>query len=88
MSKVITMEQAFDLVTPGSTLGLGGMTLYRRPVAFVQALLAGDVSDLTLISLTCGLPTEVTGSEKLRAKSGSFSPEPVKVRTMTEGFLK
>ena len=67
MSKVITMEQAVDLVTPGSTLGLGGMTLYRRPVAFVQALLAGDVSDLTLISLTCGFESDLlVGAGRVR----------------------
>jgi glutaconate CoA-transferase subunit A len=59
MSKVITLEQATELVTSGSTLGLGGMTLYRRPVAFVRALLSAGVSDLTLISLTCGFESDL-----------------------------
>jgi glutaconate CoA-transferase subunit A len=59
MSKVITLEQATELVTSGSTLGLGGMTLYRRPVAFVRALLSTGVHDLTLISLTCGFESDL-----------------------------
>jgi glutaconate CoA-transferase subunit A len=59
MSKVISLEQAASLLAPGSTLGLGGMTLYRRPVAFVQALLGGDVTGLTLISLTCGFESDL-----------------------------
>jgi glutaconate CoA-transferase subunit A len=59
MSKVVPMEDAVGLVASGSTLGLGGMTLYRRPVAFVRALLASDVTDLTLISLTCGFESDL-----------------------------
>jgi glutaconate CoA-transferase subunit A len=59
MSKVLPLDQAVKLVASGSTLGLGGMTLYRRPVAFVQALLRTDVTDLTLISLTCGFESDL-----------------------------
>jgi glutaconate CoA-transferase subunit A len=67
MSKVITLEQAIELVASGSTLGLGGMTLYRRPVAFVQALLAASVSDLTLISLTGGFESDLlVGAGRVR----------------------
>lgn len=57
--KVISLDQAAKLVASGSTLGLGGMTLYRRPVAFVRALLGTGVSDLTLISLTCGFESDL-----------------------------
>jgi len=59
MNKIIPLEQAAKLVASGSTLGLGGMTLYRRPVAFVQALLGTGVTDLTLISLTCGFESDL-----------------------------
>jgi glutaconate CoA-transferase subunit A len=59
MNKVLPLEQAAQLVASGSTLGLGGMTLYRRPVAFVRALLATNVSDLTLLSLTCGFESDL-----------------------------
>jgi glutaconate CoA-transferase subunit A len=67
MSKVIPMEEAIRLVASGSTLGLGGMTLYRRPVAFVRALLDTGVADLTLISLTCGFESDLlVGAGRVR----------------------
>jgi glutaconate CoA-transferase subunit A len=59
MSKVIPLDEAVKLVASGNTLGLGGMTLYRRPVAFVQALLSTDVTELTLLSLTCGFESDL-----------------------------
>jgi glutaconate CoA-transferase subunit A len=59
MNKVVSMQDAVALVSSGCTIGLGGMTLYRRPVAFVRALLSGDVTDLTLISLTCGFESDL-----------------------------
>ena len=59
MNKVISMQDAIALVASGSTLGLGGMTLYRRPVAFARALLDNDATDLTLISLTCGFESDL-----------------------------
>jgi glutaconate CoA-transferase subunit A len=59
MSKVLPLDQAAKLVASGSILGLGGMTLYRRPVAFVRALLGTNVTDLTLLSLTCGFESDL-----------------------------
>jgi glutaconate CoA-transferase subunit A len=35
------------------------MTLYRRPVAFVRALLDTDVTGLTLLALTCGYESDL-----------------------------
>lgn len=67
MRKVIPLDQAVALVPSGCTLGLGGMTLYRRPVAFVQALLGTSVADLTLIALTCGFEGDLlVGAGRLR----------------------
>jgi glutaconate CoA-transferase subunit A len=59
MDKTTTLERAAALVRPGSTLALGGMTLYRRPVAFVRAVLQGEIHDLTLVSLTCGFESDL-----------------------------
>lgn len=58
-SKRLSLAQAAALVKDGDTLALGGMTLYRRPTAFVRALLArhhsnGQPSNLTLLGLTGG----------------------------------
>ena len=43
-------------MTDGVTLALGGMTLYRRPIGFVKALLARrhPPKELTLLSFTGG----------------------------------
>lgn len=53
--KLITLEAAAALVPAGCTLALGGMTLYRRPVAFVWELLRRPQPprELTLLSFTC-----------------------------------
>lgn len=38
---------------------MGGMTLYRRPLALVRELLRSGVTDLTLMSLTSGLESDL-----------------------------
>lgn len=63
-NKQITMEQAVQLVQSGSMLAVGGMTLYRRPVAFVRALIrqhhkTGKPSDLTLLAFTAGYESDL-----------------------------
>jgi glutaconate CoA-transferase subunit A len=57
--KRIPFEEAIQWVSPGCTLALGGMTLYRRPMAFVYALVkhhrrTGKPNDLTLLAFTAG----------------------------------
>ncbi len=64
MNKVIDFNQAACLVQPGDTLALGGMTLYRRPVAFVRALLKryqteGLPGDLTLLAFTASFESDL-----------------------------
>jgi glutaconate CoA-transferase subunit A len=63
-NKQITIEQAAELVKPGYMLALGGMTLYRRPVAFVRALIkryqqTGEPVDLTLLAFTAGYESDL-----------------------------
>lgn len=65
--KILSLEEAAATVAPGSILALGGMTLYRRPVAFVHALLAAGVGDLTLLALTCGFESDLlVGAGRVR----------------------
>jgi glutaconate CoA-transferase subunit A len=64
MDKLIPMEQAVSLVTPGCTLALGGMTLYRRPMSFVKALVKRHVREnqpegLTLLAFTASLESDL-----------------------------
>lgn len=63
-NKYMTMNEAAQLVRPNDMLALGGMTLYRRPMAFVQALiqnfrLTGSPSDLTLLNFTSSLESDL-----------------------------
>ena len=59
--KVISMESAAELVKPGDMLALGGVTLYRRPVAFVRALLLREQppDNLTLLCFTAGYESDL-----------------------------
>ena len=64
MKKLISLEQAAGLVPDGAMLALGGMTLYRRPVAFVRALLkrylqTGAPRNLTLLAFTGGFECDL-----------------------------
>ncbi|MBN1179681.1 MAG: CoA transferase subunit A [Anaerolineae bacterium] len=61
MDKRITLQDAAALLEDGQTLALGGMTLYRRPVAFVRALLqrARPPRDLTLLAFTASFESDL-----------------------------
>lgn len=52
------------MVSSGSMLAIGGLTIYRRPVAFVRALVqrflqTGEPANLTLLAFTAGLECDI-----------------------------
>ena len=57
----VSVDEAAQAVPDGGTLALGGMTLYRRPISFVKALLRRSPRprDLTLLCFTGGLETDL-----------------------------
>ncbi len=59
--KLSTLQEAAHLVMSAHTLALGGTTIYRRPVAFVRALLRlpNPPTDLTLLSFTAGYASDL-----------------------------
>jgi glutaconate CoA-transferase, subunit A len=64
MDKLISMQDAVELVDSDQMLALGGMTLYRRPVAFVKALIKRNLRDqvprnLTLFAFTAGYESDL-----------------------------
>jgi glutaconate CoA-transferase subunit A len=61
VDKRASLAEAVQLVRDGDVLALGGMTLYRRPVAFVRELLRRDTPprDLTLLCFTAGLESDL-----------------------------
>lgn len=54
-----TLADALGAVRDGDRVGLGGMTLYRRPVAAALALAAAGRRDLEIVTLTGGLETDL-----------------------------
>lgn len=58
-SKVTSLEAAASLVADGDIVGVGGMTLYRKPMAFVRQLVRQRVRDLTLVAFTAGIEAEL-----------------------------
>ena len=63
-NKLISIDQAVEMVKSGDMLGLGGMTLYRRPVGFVRSLIkkhqqTGTPGNLTLLAFTAGYESDL-----------------------------
>ncbi len=64
IDKRISMDEAVEWIETGTTLALGGMTLYRRPFAFIRGLIqhnqqCGEPKDLTLLAFTCSLESDL-----------------------------
>ena len=59
INKATTLTEAVKLVREGDMLALGGMTLYRRPVAFVRELIRQDTGDLTLLAFTASFASDL-----------------------------
>lgn len=57
--KLTSLTEAAGLVKDGDLIGLGGMTLYRRPVAFVHELIRQDKKDLVMLSFTGGIESDL-----------------------------
>ncbi|QAA94601.1 CoA transferase subunit A [Pollutimonas thiosulfatoxidans] len=59
MDKRTDMQTAIALVQDGDRVALGGMTLYRRPVAAALALAARPKRDLEVVTFTGGIETDL-----------------------------
>ena len=82
--KRITLADAARLVSSGDTLALGGMLLYRRPVAFVRQLLGLDTRDLTLLAMSSGYESDllVAAGRVKRVRTSYFGLEGVGLAPM------
>jgi len=95
--RVVSLAEAAALVHDGDTLALGGMTLYRRPVAFVRALLQRNPPprDLTLLCFTAGFESDLLVGAGLAARTRtcyfgleSFGLAPMFTQMATAGDLE
>ena len=61
MTEFLTLDDASLLIHDSMTLALGGMTIYRRPVAFVKALLKREQKpkSLSLLNFTAGFESDL-----------------------------
>ncbi len=67
MNRLCDAATALASVQDGMTVGIGGMTLYRRPFGLVRELLRRKTRDLTLLGLTLGLESDVlVGAGRVR----------------------
>ncbi|MDP3046135.1 MAG: CoA-transferase [Chloroflexota bacterium] len=67
IDKVVDLKGAASLVRDGDILSLGGMLLYRRPVAFVGELLRQGTSDLTIMGMTAAFESDLlVGAGRVR----------------------
>ncbi|GAB4470754.1 MAG: CoA transferase subunit A [Anaerolineales bacterium] len=63
-AQFVSLEEAVAQVSNGQMLALGGMTLYRRPVAFTLEMIRQNhpkqkISDLTLLAFTAGYESDL-----------------------------
>lgn len=61
LNKAVPLTAVLPLIRSNQTIALGGMTIYRRPVAFVRALLQQQSrpQNLTLLAFTAGLAADM-----------------------------
>jgi glutaconate CoA-transferase subunit A len=61
MNKVVPLTAVLPLIHNNQTIALGGLTIYRRPVTFVRALLQHQPrpQNLTLLAFTAGLASDM-----------------------------
>ncbi len=61
MYQKLSLTESADLVKDGMTIAFGGMTIYRRPTAFVRALLRRNPCphNLTLLCFTAGYESDL-----------------------------
>ena len=95
IDKTTTLAQAAALIKNGDMLALGGMNLYRRPVAFVRELLKTDTRDLTLVCFTASYESDLLiGAGRVSALHTcycgleAFGLAPMFTRWATRGHLK
>lgn len=53
------MSDAIKLIKSGEMVALGGMNLYRRPIAAVREIIRAGLKNLTLLTLTSGLEADL-----------------------------
>lgn len=64
IDKRCTIKDALELINDGDSIAIGGFTLYRRPVGFCKELSLSQKKDLSIVTLTAGIETDILAEQK------------------------
>ncbi len=67
-SKLMALPDAVSLVQEGDLLGIGGMTMYRKPMGFIRALARSGVKNLGLLGFTSSFDAELMAAADMLAE--------------------
>ncbi|MED3710516.1 CoA transferase subunit A [Peribacillus frigoritolerans] len=92
-NKIVTLEEALELISDGCTLMYGGFGGVGTPPTLVQGILAKGVKELTLIGNDTGFPDIgigrlVTAERAKKVIASHIGSNPNAGRLMTEGKLQ
>ncbi len=57
--KLVPLEEIVGLLNHGDRLGIGGMNLYRKPVALIRQILKTNIKDLEIICYTASYESDL-----------------------------
>jgi glutaconate CoA-transferase subunit A len=63
-SKLIPLKKLSSIVQSGSVIGIGGVSLYRRPMALIREIIREGITDLEIISFTSGIELDLLAAAK------------------------
>ncbi|WP_174811790.1 CoA transferase subunit A [Salinadaptatus halalkaliphilus] len=73
MTDVVNLSTLVERVDDGSTVGFGGKTLHRAPMAFVRELVRQDVSNLVAVGLANSMDVDLlAGTDQLEAAAYGY----------------
>lgn len=59
VDKLVSLSEAVGLIKNGDLLGIGGMSLYRRPMTLTRGIIRQGIKDLGILSFIAGLPSDI-----------------------------
>jgi glutaconate CoA-transferase subunit A len=57
--KLVSLSEAASLIKNGDLLGIGGMSLYRRPMVLTREIIRQGIKNLRILTFIAGLPTDM-----------------------------
>lgn len=58
-NKLVSLSEAVGLINNGDLLGVGGMSLYRRPMVLTREIIRQGIKDLGILTFIAGLPSDL-----------------------------